>query len=253
MKFDWSEIQQELAIWRREERSLTVWWRDDDAVSHTTPLDHLIDIASKTGVFAHLAVIPKFADQSLVTICKENPLLVPLVHGWCHQNHAPEGQKKAEFGHGRVDLEGDLGRGIDAMKRLFETNFLPCFVPPWNRVLPELLPKLPHVGFTCVSTFTPRLHRMATPDLVQINTHIDPINWRAGGGLIAPEVLTSLILTRLQDRRTGRSDADEPLGLLTHHLVHDPAIWAFTSAFLSVLLDGGATPLNLLNLKDDLP
>jgi hypothetical protein len=40
---------------------------------------------------------------------------------------------------------------------------------------------------------------------------------------------------------------------LTHHLVHDAAIWEFTRACLSELLDGGAQPCNLREMRDALP
>ncbi|MCX7560427.1 polysaccharide deacetylase family protein [Sulfitobacter sp. F26204] len=251
--FDWSGIKQELAIWRRENRRLTVWWRDDDTVTHRPELDQLIDLKTKSGVALHIAVIPKHADQSLVAICRTEHNLVPLVHGWAHDNHASDGQKKAEFGFDRATLAADAERGIDRMGRLFGSDFLPCFVPPWNRILPDLLPALPDMGYTCVSKFTPRQQRLAAPGLVSINTHVDPINWRAGGGLLAPDSLADVILSLLRDRRLGRSDSTEPLGLLTHHLVHDAAIWTFTETFLKTMLDAGAMPVNLLELKDDLP
>ena len=94
---------------------------------------------------------------------------------------------------------------------------------------------------------------MAAEGLVQINTHIDPIDWRGGGGLAPEEMVISHIVRLLQDRRMGHADATEPLGVLTHHLVHDAAIWAFSEQLINRLLDGGATPLNLLSLKESLP
>jgi hypothetical protein len=63
-------------------------------------------------------------------------------------------------------------------------------------------------------------------------------------------VLIAGIVKLLEDRRLGRTDTTEPLGFLTHHLVHDDAIWGFTERCLSVLLEGGAKPCNLLNIKE---
>ncbi|GIT87619.1 hypothetical protein ROBYS_26350 [Roseobacter sp. OBYS 0001] len=40
----------------------------------------------------------------------------------------------------------------------------------------------------------------------------------------------------------GQSDASEPLGYLTHHLVHTADVWDFTQQFVSELLDAGALP-----------
>jgi hypothetical protein len=39
----------------------------------------------------------------------------------------------------------------------------------------------------------------------------------------------------LRARRTGEADFDEPTGLLTHHLAHDEAAWAFVDGFLAAL------------------
>jgi hypothetical protein len=36
----------------------------------------------------------------------------------------------------------------------------------------------------------------------------------------------------LRDRRLGVTDNGEPFGFLTHHLVHDEAIWKFSEEFL---------------------
>lgn len=109
------------------------------------------------------------------------------------------------------------------------------------------------MGFRALSTYTPRTTRDAAPGLVQINTHVDPIHWRGGGGLADPDAQIATLVQQLQDRRAGRTDATEPLGVLTHHLVHDAAIWEFTHACVSTLLMGGATPINLLSLKGPLP
>ncbi|MBY0396101.1 MAG: glycosyl transferase family 28, partial [Thermoleophilia bacterium] len=68
----------------------------------------------------------------------------------------------------------------------------------------------------------------AVPGLVQVNTHLDPVAWRAGRGLAEPRVL----LARAADT-VARGDA--PLGLLTHHLVQDARTWAFCAALLERL------------------
>lgn len=79
---------------------------------------------------------------------------------------------------------------------------------------------------------------MPAPGLEQINTHLDPIDWRGTRGLVAPDKLVAQTTDLLRDRREGRTDNAEPFGILTHHLVHDPDIWIFTEALLRRLLDG---------------
>jgi hypothetical protein len=245
MNIDWSALTKELSIWRAEQRRLPIWWRDDDAVEPTPALDRLTEMASTLGFPVHIAVIPKLAQASLPLFCADHDNLIPLVHGWQHVSHAPEGQKKAEFGHPRDTALGDADQAITRMKALFSDRFLPIFVPPWNRLDGALMPELAKLGYVAVSTYLPRKSKWAAPGLMQINTHVDPIFWRGGRGVVPPDDLIAHIVKLLQDRRNGITDATEPMGFLTHHLVHDQDIWNFTQSCLATLLDGGATPADL--------
>ena len=252
MKPDWSPLEKELALWRRDGLHLALWWRDDDAIEVTGELDKLLVLSDKLQTPVHLAVIPKPATQALADHLIKRPATCVLVHGWAHTNHAPEGAKKAEFNHPRADALAESKAALTRLDTLFGLQLLPMFVPPWNRVDDTVAGALASQGYRVLSTFTSRPSR-CRDGVVQINTHIDPIDWKAGGGLRDEGDLISGIVALLQDRRMGRSDMSEPLGLLTHHLVHDPAIWRATEHCLGVLLDGGAAPLNLLDIKDDLP
>lgn len=245
MNADWAGLRQELAIWRAEGKELPIWWRDDDAVAVTPALEQLLGLAETLETPVHLAVIPAMAEDGLAADLTTQPLAVPMVHGWAHQNHAPAGAKKAEFGHPRVEATAELALGLARMNTLFPNDNIAFFVPPWNRIDPTLISALPAVGYAGVSTFTARKTAYPMPGLVQINTHLDPIFWRNGGGLVPPEQLISQLIKLLQDRREGRTDATEPLGILTHHLVHDAAIWDFTNACLTELLEGGAVAVSL--------
>lgn len=249
----WTALHEELRIWRAEQLDLPLWWRDDDAVAHSAALDELLALAEETTLPVHLAVIPKMAQAALADISADHPRVVPIVHGWRHENHAPKGEKKAEFAHPRADAAQETQNALKRMQSLFGETFLPMFVPPWNRVNPALAPVLAAQGYVALSTYLPRKQPNATSGLRQINTHIDPIDWHDTRSLQDEETLLSGIVKTLQHRRYGRTDAREPLGILTHHLVHDPAIWSFTRRCISTLLDGGATPCNLLTMKESLP
>lgn len=253
MQIDWSPLKNEMALWRGDGLDLPLWWRDDDAVTCTPALDHLSGVSARLGLPVHLAVIPERADRSLADQCRRERNLIPMVHGWAHANHAPEGQKKAEFGYPRVDLEDDAMRGITRLQALFGPDLLPVFVPPWNRITADIIPALAPMGYVALSTFTPRAQRLAAPDLVQINTHIDPIDWRGGGGLVSPDLLVGRVVETLMSRREGRTNAAEPLGVLTHHLVHDAAIWEFTQGLIETLLQGGARAVDLRACGGALP
>ena len=82
-------------------RMVRFWWRDDDAQRETPELARLVGLSEALSVPLHLAVIPEGAEAGLAQAV--GPLVVPMVHGWAHLNHAPEGAKKAEFGHPRTD------------------------------------------------------------------------------------------------------------------------------------------------------
>ncbi len=239
---DWSELDRELDRWAQAGLSLPLWWRDDDAIAPTPALTRLADLAARLGIAVHLAVIPAHAQDALADALPIG--MIPVVHGWAHISHTPEGEKNAEFGADRTmqALGMDAQQGLRRLRALFGPRLMPMFVPPWNRVSDNLLPQLPELGFRAVSTFTPRAAPLAAPGLAQINTHLDPIAWRGGRGLANPRVLIAQVARQLADRREGRADATEPYGILTHHLVHDQAIWTFTEALLTRLLAGPGQP-----------
>ncbi|MEH6523044.1 polysaccharide deacetylase family protein [Sulfitobacter sp.] len=245
MKIDWSLLTTELALWRNHDLPLPIWWRDDDAIADTPALQRLSQIANDVGVPVHIAVIPDPMTPSLPPAIKQNPHLIPIIHGWRHVSHAPEGSKNAEFGHPRPEAAAELKQAIEVLEDGFGDQLIKLFVPPWNRISPDLLPVLATAGYRGVSTYGARGATHATTGLMQINTHIDPIYWRGHRGLVAPEVLIEGIAATLRERREGRTDTTEPLGLLTHHLVHDEDIWAFSGDVLRVLLDGGAKPADI--------
>lgn len=249
MRIDWSPLTAELALWRREGLSLSFWWRDDDAVAATPALERLARLGEDCGLRVHIAVIPDLLQPTLPPVFENAPSLIPVVHGWRHISHAPTGAKNAEFGHIRTDAAQELHSGLHRLQQTFGPQLLPMFVPPWNRIDPAYLPVLAQAGYCAVSTYAPRKAPQPADGLTQINTHIDPIFWRGDRRLVPPDVLVAGIVETLRDRREGRSDPTEPLGLLTHHLVHTEAVWAFSRDVCRVLLDGGALPADLRALS----
>ena len=240
----WADLRDELKIWADDGQPLPFWWRDDDAISDTPELRQLADLAEASGLPVTIAVIPAQANHSLSEYLARTPHVVPVVHGWAHENHAPAGQKKAEFGaHRPLDILADEAEtGFGKLHSLLGSRLQPMFVPPWNRVCDDLITRLPELGFRYLSTSTPRKARWVAPGLEQVNTHIDPIDWRGTRGLTAEPILLHQIIETLRDRRACQTDNSEPLGLLTHHLVHDPAIWSFCARLIDTLLSGPATP-----------
>ncbi|MCV2888448.1 polysaccharide deacetylase family protein [Ruegeria aquimaris] len=241
---DWSPLEDELSRWQKAGLILPLWWRDDDAVQVTPELDRLTMLSERLNMPVHIAVIPEPAEWALAEMVERRPALIPVVHGWAHRNHAPSGEKKAEFQLHRPmpAILSEARQGLARLRDLFGPALRPMFVPPWNRIAPEIVEELPGLGYRVVSTATPRKRAEPVAGLCQINTHLDPIDWRGSRSLLDPQRLIAQVTDQLGDRREGRADNDEPYGILTHHLVHDAAIWAFTEALLSRLMNGPARP-----------
>ncbi|TNJ47731.1 polysaccharide deacetylase family protein [Phaeobacter sp. B1627] len=240
----WDELDRELTLWSREGLDLPLWWRDDDAVAPTEALGRLEDLAGELGMPVHLAVIPHSAVAELAETVSQSQHLLPVVHGWAHVNHAPTEAKKSEFGSTRPVDEAlnEAEQGIERLQQLFGPALRPMFVPPWNRISAAMLPWLAGLDYAAISTFGPRKRVQAAPGLLQINTHIDPINWHGDRSLLDSGSILTPLVAQLQARRAGSVDRTEPLGLLTHHLIHDEGVWSFCETLLRRLLDGPARP-----------
>ncbi|MCR9125734.1 MAG: polysaccharide deacetylase family protein [Rhodobacteraceae bacterium] len=235
---DWTPLRAALARMRDAGLRVPLWWRDDDATDASPALTRLADLADAVAVPVHLATVPANALPVLAGIAAKRRF-VPVVHGWAHVSHAPAHEKKAEFGAHRPlpVLVGEARAGLTRLRGIFGADCAPMFVPPWNRISPDLAAQLPAAGFASLSTFGPRA-RADQGGVALINTHVDPIDWRGHRGLRDPADLIAATVARLDARRAGHEDATEPLGLLTHHLVHDDAIWDFTAGWLDEMKQG---------------
>lgn len=234
-------FEAELDTWRAQGLSLPLWWRDDDATEPTPALDRLLSLAEAWRADLHLAVIPDLASKTLADLVGGHAGIFVLSHGWRHANHAPAGQKKAEFGAHRPTevMLREIGAGRERIKDLFAAKALPIFTPPWNRIAPDVEAGLTGMGFNAVSIFLPRARKYAAQGLLRVNTHLDPIAWKSGGGLVECAVLDAQLARDLAARRLGDADNAEPYGLLTHHLVQDEATWDFVNITLEMFGQSG--------------
>lgn len=249
---DWTPLDEELAKWQHAGMRLPLWWRDDDAIAPTPALDRLAALTARLGLPLHLAVIPASVQRELADWTLSHPHVIPVVHGWAHRNHAPANEKKAEFRLHRplADVEDDARAGLTRMREGFGSAMLPMFVPPWNRIAPEVVQTLSALGYRVLSTSTPRKAPLAAPGLEQVNTHLDPIDWRGSRSAIDPQQLIAQVTRQLADRRHGHADNDEPYGILTHHLVHDEAIWTIVEALAERLVSAPHDPWTAQRKED---
>jgi hypothetical protein len=230
---DWSPLDAALDGLECRGGQARFWWRDDDAVEDTAQLQRLIAVSQRFQAPVLLAVIPARAQPSLALRLGDTDAIVPAVHGYAHVNHAGSGEKKQELcGHREpAVVAAELSRGFERLSDLFGKHLAPVLVPPWNRIAPEVGQWLPGIGFEGLSVFGPEEKTPAFPGLSVANTHLDPIDWRGSRSLADVDFLIEQAAAHV--RRCVAGDVDRPFGLLTHHLVHDDAIWGFVEALLA--------------------
>lgn len=235
----WPGLTAELDVWAATNRTVTLWWRDDDAAAPTPALDRLIALAAAFKVPLALAVIPAQMDSALAGTLAPATNISVLQHGYAHVNHAPRGQGLGawELGdHRPLDVVlTELETGRQILSRFFGDRFAAALVPPWNRIDATVAENLPRAGLFGLSTFGPRpLAKLS--DLCQVNTHADVLRWKKGIVRYAgDEKLAGELVAHLRARRLGLVDADEPSGLLTHHLEMTEDAWHGMVSLLSHL------------------
>lgn len=228
MRTSWAGLIHELDAWGACDTQATLWLRDDDTRTRTFALERLLNLAAHHRIPVGLAVIPFGCESSVAGVLEQHPGLSVLQHGYAHHNHAPEDQKKAEYGgHREVSImSAELIRGTEVLRTLFPEIFLPVLVPPWNRISPGLLRFLPCIGFEALSTYQARACHQPVVGLTQSNCHADLIDWRASRTFIGESDVLGQITTHLRRRREGEVD-NEATGVLSHHLDHDEGCWRF--------------------------
>lgn len=224
-----------LAAFAATGRAPRFWLRDDDATMPTPALDRLLSLSGHHDVPVALAAIPAAAEPALARHLAGRANVRVLVHGWAHANHAPVGQKKQELGAhrpGGIVLD-ELSEGLSRIVGLFGDQARPVLVPPWNRIDASLLPHLRERGFAGLSVFGPP-HPAPIP---VVNTTVDIIDWHGTRGCRDHAELAAEIAARLE---AGAADPSlPPIGVLTHHLVHDEAAWVFLDRLFDATASAG--------------
>lgn len=220
-------LQRELRLWSANGRRPQLWWRDDDAVAITPGLIRLVDIAERWDIPLALAVVPGGVDDTLQGFLDKRPLLSVIQHGTDHQNARPQTQPSQFAADAPAEA---ITRAIaDGARRLSAfAGWQPIYVPPWNDLQPNVLKVLPAAGLLGVSASGGLALQQPLP---RWDSHIDLMRWREPVRFVGRgRILTRLRLQLASRRQQGRWD--EPIGILTHHLVHDEAAWRFLAQLL---------------------
>jgi hypothetical protein len=239
MMVKWPDLMAEFDRWEEAGKVATLWWRDDDAVAPTARLGRLLSIAS--GVPVSLAVIPADAEQELAQWLAEYLHSAPrgsvavLQHGWRHLNHSGVA-KKSEFPAERPtsEMAAELAAGRARLSDLFGARAQPVLVPPWNRFDGSLLGLLARCGLTGISRARARSGSLRALGIIEVNIHVDLVAWKEGRGFIGEDAALGGLVEHLRARRLRAACADEPTGILTHHLVQDQATDAFLDQLITV-------------------
>lgn len=227
MNAAWREFADELTRWRDAGRAAEFWWRDDDAARPEPALSRLLALAQRTSTPLALAAVPMQTGKE--TFAGIGSMISILQHGTDHRNRAAAGEKKTEFPVSETPAAA-VTRLLAAQERLVAQageRFVPVLAPPWNRLPEAMTPHLAAAGFRGLSRYGARATALAAPGVVQVNTHVDLIAWRSGRGFAGEEVSLAAAVQHLAAKREGRLDPGEATGWLSHHMVHDEAVWAF--------------------------
>ena len=90
-----------------------------------------------------------------------------------------------------------------------------------------LLPLLSEHGFAALSVYG----KAKPAPISMVNTHVDIVDWQAGKACRDHAALVGQLVEELGG---GSPAAPEPVGILTHHLVHDEAAWPFLGRLFEV-------------------
>lgn len=224
-------LGRELRLWAKAGHAPVLWWRDDDARAPSEALDKLLELSRRHDAPLTLAAIAGPHLAALVRRVERDDSVEVAIHGFKHINRQPQGR-----GFGEVVAEDSL-EWVRAQLRATVMAFHRAgaqpslFVPPWNNLAPQVVEAIGDSSIIAVSAFDG--DRTCGDGVARLDTHLDVMRWR-GGGRFRGRWRFLTRMRRLMSRRRLSGRWDEPMGLLTHHLDHDAATWAFLEQFLAV-------------------
>jgi hypothetical protein len=214
-------LNHELAIWRRNWRVPVLWWRDDDAREPTWQLDKLLDV--RDGLPVTLAVIPDVDLHPLANRLSRAEGISIAQHGVDHHNRLPPGGPRSEFEAG--DTQAAINASVCAGKARLVAAGLPplVFVPPWNEASDRLIEAVKTAKY---ETYSVGITGQPRDGLKHLGAQVDILRWKGEPHFRGRRRIFDALRKQLEARR-ALGAFDQPIGILTHHLVHDDKAWRF--------------------------
>jgi len=132
--------------------------RNDDVSTFSEPLRKFVNFMLIHKIPIIYGVIPARLEKETAVLLREakekNPGLLDIVqHGYAHDNYAPFGEKKYEFGEGRsYDRQlHDITEGMKIMHRWFGDLVTPGFIPPYHADDPNTIDAIEALGIPLYS------------------------------------------------------------------------------------------------------
>ena len=211
------------------------WWRDDDAGRDHPRLAALLRIGrARAPLRWRLAVVPDWLKQACadrVRGCRD--MHRPSAR---HRSHRPcrPGRPRRSSSAGRptaTAAPGPGGGGADWLAADSATNFCRCWCRRGTASRPNSSPRCPRWGYHGLSVYGRRASAEPVPGLRLLEHPFRPDRLArrqpAADLAEAVERLVALI----------GSGLDEPIGILSHHLVMDAAAFATLDRLLALVQD----------------
>jgi hypothetical protein len=256
-------LVRELDRWQANELIANFWWRDDDAQFDDDAFKRLIDLAGTESLPLVLAVSPMLMTDRFVARLNGLPGVLVAAHGYRHINHATA-SLKGEFGPDRPleVMRGEIEELAGEFAARFPDRGIAMFVPPWHGLDSRLISDLERVGFKVLSMFESRVSRgleraaaqlraigSAFPrrsikprrgSIERLDCSVSLLKYE-GPNITANPCCLEKVLRALSARRLGFLPVEQPIGILTHHLLHDEDAWTYLSQILMVTAHHPAT------------
>lgn len=189
------------------------------------PLRRLVEQARRADIPLSLSVIPTLLSPELCKWVNRYTSVTVLQHGTDHCD-AGGGVGPTQFDPQEAPhaIARRLVEGWTALSGFHRR--LPVYVPPWHDLTPNTAAAAAMAGLESISAWG------APAAQGRVDVHLDLMRWRGPPRFAGSQRVLGRLTRELRKRRVQRR-WQEPIGLLTHHLVHDDAAWRFLDTLLS--------------------